>query len=103
MKMEIHVARAYELMVVLSGEVEEGDVPERISGLRTLVGDHGGTVTEVIDWGRRRLAYPIRNNFEGHYLITEFNSEDGAGNAEVERVLRIDETVLRHLMLRKDD
>ena len=57
----------------------------------------------MIDWGRRRLAYPIRRNFEGHYLITEFTSEDGAGNQEVERTLRIDESVLRHLIIRTDD
>lgn len=97
------MAKDYEMMVVLSGDVDAEQVPERIEGLRSLLSDNGGTVTEVIDWGRRRLAYPIRKNFEGHYVITEFSSEDGAGNAEVERTLRIDDSVLRHLIIRKDN
>lgn len=97
------MSRAYEMMVVLSADVDAEDVPERMEGLRGLVSEHGGTVTEVIDWGRRRLAYPIRSNFEGHYVITEFTSDDGAGNKEVERALGIDESVLRHLIIRTDD
>ncbi len=97
------MARAYEMMVVLSGDVNAEQIPDRMEGLRSLVSENGGNVTEVIDWGRRRLAYPIRRNFEGHYLITEFTSEDGAGNPEVERTLRIDESVLRHLIVRTDD
>ena len=97
------MSRAYEMMVVLSGDVDAEQVPERMEGLRSLVADNGGTVSEVIDWGRRRLAYPIRSNFEGHYVITEFTSEDGAGNKEVEHTLGMDESVLRHLIIRTDD
>ena len=97
------MSRSYEMMVVLSGDVDAEQVPERMEGLRALVAENGGTVTEVIDWGRRRLAYPIRHNFEGHYLITEFTSDDGAGNKELERTLHIDESVLRHLIVRTDD
>jgi len=96
------VPKDYEMMVVLSADIEAEQVPERMDGLRGLVTDNGGAVTDMIDWGRRRLAYPIRKNFEGHYVITEF-SGDGAGNAEVERTLRIDESVLRHLLIRTDD
>ena len=51
----------------------------------------------------RRLAYSIKGNFEGHYLITEFAAEGGAGNQEIERELKIDESVLRFLIVRKDD
>ena len=91
------------MMVVLHGEVEAEQVPARMDGLRDLVTENGGAVTELIDWGRRRLAYPIRSNFEGHYLIAQFTSDDGAGNPEMERTLGIDETVLRHLIVRKDD
>lgn len=96
------MARSYELMVVLHGDVEAEQIPARMDGLRTLVSENGGAVTDVIDWGRRRLAYPIRSTLEGHYLITQFTSEDGAGNPEMERALGIDESVLRHLIVRKD-
>ena len=97
------MARQYEMMVVLSPDLTLEEIPDKMESLRGLVTDNGGTVTELIDWGRRRLAYPIRRNFEGHYVITEFTAESGAGNKEVERTLVIDESVLRHLIVRQDD
>lgn len=97
------MAREYEMMVVLSPEVGADDVPGRMEALKALVGEHGGVVSEVIDWGRRRLAYPIKGNFEGHYVITQFSSENGRGNREVEAQLNIDEAVLRYLIVRRDD
>lgn len=97
------MAREYEMVVIVGGELAEADVPARQEQLSELVGRHGGAVTESIDWGRRRLAYPIRGQFEGHYLITEFRAEGGAGNAAIERELNIDESVLRYLIVRKDD
>ena len=97
------MARDYEMVVVLNADVTEDEVPDRLAGLASLVSQHGGNVTESIDWGRRRLAYSIKGNFEGHYLITEFAAEGGAGNQEIERELNIDESVLRYLIVRKDD
>ncbi len=97
------MARDYEMVVVLHSDLTEEEVPDRLSHLATLVSEHGGTVAESIDWGRRRLAYPIKGNFEGHYLITEFAAEGGTGNQEIERELNIDESVLRYLIIRKDD
>ncbi|HJN92027.1 MAG TPA: 30S ribosomal protein S6 [Dehalococcoidia bacterium] len=97
------MAREYEMVVILSPETTEDDVPQRLEGLKDLVTTHGGNVTESIDWGRRRLAYQIKGNFEGHYLITEFTADTGTGNVAIERDLNIDETVLRYLIVRKDD
>ena len=97
------MSRVYEMMVVFGADLGPDDVPAKMEGLRSLVGEHGGTVTDVIDWGRRRLAYPIQRNFEGHYVITAFTSETGAGNRGVERALSIDESVLRYLIVRKDE
>ena len=97
------MVRDYEMVVVLHSDLTEEEVPDRLANLATLVSEHGGNVTESIDWGRRRLAYAIKGNFEGHYLITEFAAEGGAGNQEIERELNIDESVLRYLIVRKDD
>ena len=96
------MAREYELMVVLRPDVEPDQVPARMEALRGLVTAHGGAVTDVTDWGRRRLAHPIKQQFEGHYVITHFTSAIGEGNHEVERALNIDESVLRHLIVRRD-
>ncbi len=97
------MAREYELMVVLTPDTEAEEVPEKLDGLRALVTDNGGAVSEMIDWGRRRLAYPIQRHFEGHYLIAQFTAEGGPGNQQLERALRLDESVLRHLIIRTDD
>ena len=97
------MARDYEMVVVIHSDLTEEEVPDRLASLASLVSEHGGDVTESIDWGRRRLAYSIKGNFEGHYLITEFAAEGGAGNQEIERELNIDESVLRYLIVRKDD
>lgn len=96
------MAREYEMMVVLSPDLTLEEIPDKMESLRGLLSDNGGTVTEIIDWGRRRLAYPIRRFFEGHYVIAEFTSDSGDGNREVERALMIDESVLRHLIVRQD-
>lgn len=96
------MAREYEMMVVLSPDLTLEEIPDKMESLRGLLSDNGGTVTEIIDWGRRRLAYPIRRYFEGHYVIAEFTAESGEGNQEVERALMIDESVLRHLIVRQD-
>lgn len=97
------MARDYEMMVVLHPDIAGDAVDERMAQLRSLLQEHGNTVTEMIDWGRRRLAYPIRQQFEGHYLIAHYAAEAGADASELERALRIDDQVLRHLIVRQDD
>ncbi len=97
------MARAYELMVMLTPDVEEEQIPEKLSGLGALVAEHGGAVGELTDWGRRRLAYPIERHFEAHYLIAEYTAETGAGNQSMDRALRLDTSVIRHLIVRTDD
>lgn len=97
------MAREYEIMVVLHPDVTGEQVEERMGALRNLLSEHGNTVSEMIDWGRRRLAYPIRQAFEGHYLIAYYSAEAGVTQIPLERALAIDDQVLRHLIVRRDD
>lgn len=96
------MAREYEIMVVLHPDVTGEQVEERMGALRNLLSEHGNTVSEMIDWGRRRLAYPIRQAFEGHYLIAYYSAEVGVTQIPLERALAIDDQVLRHLIVRRD-
>ncbi len=96
------MAREYEIMVVLHPDVSGDLIDQRIAQLRELLSEHGNTVSEVIDWGRRRLAYPIRQAFEGHYLIARYSADLGASGIALERALAIDDQVLRHLIVRRD-
>ena len=95
--------REYEMMVVLHPDVTGELVEDRIAALRGLLTEHGNTVTEMIDWGRRRLAYPIKQAFEGHYVIAHYAAEAGADSTDLEQALRIDEQVLRHLIVRREE
>ena len=89
----------YELMYVISPRlmVEEADSTiERING---LIQDAGGEVLMTDNWGRRRLAYPIKHHFEGTYVLTHMTlaPDQVAG---FERALHLNESILRHLVVR---
>lgn len=95
--------RRYELVVIISPQVADDEVPEAIERLvRRPVEGQGGEVGEVNQWGRRKLAYPIQKHLEGNYVLTEFRL-DPLRTKELERGLHISEEVIRHLLVRLDE
>ena len=98
--------REYELYLVLDGEAEEEQVDsivERTSQLITAGhGETAGEVDRVDVRGRRRLAYTIKKKREGLDYILTFHTPQTA-LPEIERYLKLDEQVLRHLLIRKGD
>ncbi|MFC2059072.1 30S ribosomal protein S6 [Chloroflexota bacterium] len=91
--------RDYEMVVVISPEVAEEDVPGTLEKVTQLVTTRGGEMLEVDHWGKRRLAYPINHLREGNYVLTRFKLEPKAV-AELEASLRMAGEVLRHLVVR---
>lgn len=91
--------RDYELVVILSPDVPEEEVPVSIDKISDFITSKGGSVTQVDRWGKRRLAYPISHFKEGNYVLTKFKIEP-AMTAELEASLRISEKVLRHMLVR---
>jgi small subunit ribosomal protein S6 len=94
--------REYELVVILSPELAEEDVPAAIDRLSQLIADRGGEVKDVDRWGRRKLAYPINKHLEGNFLVTQVRLDPNR-TSDVEAGLRISEEVLRHLLVRVGD
>ncbi len=94
--------RDYELVIVISPEITEEDVPAAIERVSTAVTSRGGEVIENRPWGRRRLAYPIGRHTEGNYLISQIKLEPARAH-ELESQFNITEEVLRHLLVRKDE
>ena len=94
--------RDYELVVILSPELAEEDVPAAIDRLSQLIADRGGEVKDVNRWGRRKLAYPIKKHLEGDYLVTQVRLDPNR-TSDIEAGLRISEEVLRHLLVRVGD
>lgn len=92
----------YELVVVMSPEIAEEDVPAAIERITGAVTSRGGEITEVTPWGRRKLAYPINRFNEGNYVVTQIRL-DPARAHELESGFAITDEVLRHLLIRKDE
>lgn len=95
--------RAYELMVIISGNLEESAAHNWLSVITKSVTNAGGAVHGTPDWwGKRRLAYPINKQSDGYYAVFNLLAPGGALD-EVERTLKLADDVLRHKLLRLPD
>ena len=95
--------RAYELMVILSGKLDENTAHGWLKSITTNVSSVGGKVHGNPDWwGKRRLAYPIKKQDDGYYAVFNIVAPAGALD-EVERGFRLSDDVLRHKLLRLPD
>jgi small subunit ribosomal protein S6 len=91
--------RDYELVVVLAPSVGDEGFPATIERINGVIQANGGEIKNVDQWGRRRLAYPIRRNLEGFYAVTLFAAEPSAIRP-LEANLDLAEDVLRHLVIK---
>ena len=91
----------YELCVVVSAKLEDDARAELIDRVKELITRFEGTVTDVDDWGKKRLAYEIEKMHEAFYYFIHFESEPEAP-AQIEGRLRIMDGVLRYLCVRQD-
>ena len=94
--------RNYELSVVLFPTLNEEDRVAALEKVKELIVRFGGEITNVDDWGKRKLAYEIEKQREGFYYFIQFNAETSAP-AEIESRIRIMETVLRYLIVSLED
>jgi small subunit ribosomal protein S6 len=92
--------QAYEVMVMFGPEVEEGRQNEVIARVRQIAEDGGGEFEAADAWGRRKLAYEIDHQGEAFYHVVTFTTTPEA-LAEISRVLKISDDVLRHMAVRK--
>ncbi len=93
----------YEVTYVLRPNLEETDVDERANAIAEGVKTRGGEVVgELEKQGKRRLAYEIDDVREGYYVTMHFRS-GGEEQKELDRQLRLNEAVLRHIIIRKDE
>lgn len=89
------------MMYILRPELDEAAVTAATAKVSALVTGNGGEVTKSDLWGRRRLAYPIKQCRDGQYVLMQYKLDPAAGT-EVERTLRISEEVIRYLVIRLD-
>ena len=89
----------YETVVIFSLQIGEEGITALTEKFKSLISANG-TITNVEEWGKRRLAYPINDETEGHYLFVEFTSTPEFP-AELDRVYKITDGVLRSLIIAK--
>ena len=90
--------RDYELMAVLSPELDEAGLEAVHERLRTLIAARGGEVASMEPWGRRRLAYQVAGFREGNFALVRFRMPPGE-SAALERGLQLTESIIRHLIV----
>ncbi|MGZ7497624.1 30S ribosomal protein S6 [Corynebacterium sp. ZY180755] len=93
--------RHYEVMIILAPTQDERTVAPSLDKFLEIVRKENGTVEKVDIWGKRRLAYPIEKNEEGIYAVVDLNCES-ATVQELDRVLNLNDGVLRTKVLRAD-
>ena len=89
----------YETVAVFNTQLGEEGIAALVEKFKALIGANG-TITNVEEWGKRRLAYPIEDEVEGYYLFAEFTSAPEFP-AELDRIYKITDGVLRSLIVNK--
>ena len=93
----------YEIAVVLSAKLEDEERTQIIEKISGMVERFGGAVSDVDNWGKKKLAYPIQKMDEGFYNFVHFETENADCPGELEQQLRIMDGVLRYLIVKQED
>ncbi len=94
--------KAYEILYIIRPDLDDEAVAATVDRFSEVVTNNGGADVAVDKWGKRRLAYEIDDLREGHYVLMNFNGEARTAQ-EVERVMKISDSIMRFLTTRKDD
>jgi len=95
---EVKKQRDFEMVLVINPDADGEKFESILDNINKLITGLGGEVSEVEQWGKRKLAYPIKGLAEGNYVLTRFKMEPSQ-NRELEAKLKISEDVARHLLV----
>ena len=91
----------YETMLITTATLDDEATAALVGKFKSLI-EANGTIDSIDEWGKRRLAYPINDENEGFYTVFNFTSEPDSP-AELDRVYKITEGVMRSLIVAKED
>lgn len=94
--------RNYELAYIARPDLDEESLSELQGKIQSLIEGAGGTVVEVDQWGRRRMAYPIEDHRDGYYYFVQSKMPTD-GPASVEQDLKVFDGILRYMLVRRDE
>ena len=93
--------RGYELVAVISPEIADEQLETRVNEISNFITERGGVMSDVEQWGKRKLAYAIGGFTEGNYVLYRFEANPAICK-EVESNLQIAEDILRFLLIRAE-
>ncbi|ASS89661.1 30S ribosomal protein S6 [Bacillaceae bacterium ZC4] len=94
--------RKYEIMYIIRPNIEEDAKKELVERFNGILVNNGAEITEVKEWGKRRLAYEIKDFRDGIYMILNVQASPQAVE-EFNRLARINEDILRHIIVKEEE
>lgn len=94
--------KAYELLFIVAPMIDDETRAGVMKRIETTITDAQGVVDNVDNWGKRKLAYEINGLSDGDYTLIDFHT-DPQSIAELDRVLRINDAVVRHMIVARTD
>lgn len=90
----------YETIMIINSNLEEGAIKATIAKISDLISSNG-TVESTEEWGKKKLAYPIKKQAEGYYVLVNFKSNPDFID-ELDRIYNITDEVIKHIVIKKD-
>ncbi len=94
--------RKYEVAIVLAPTLTEDEVEQSTETFKKAAEEKGAQIAEIEQWGKRKLAYPIKKHTEGIYVIVTLEEPSAEAVGELERRFKVSDSVIRFLTLRVD-
>ncbi len=94
--------KEYEAMAIIDSNLEDEKIAAVVTKVQGIIKKNGGSVEKVDEWGKRKMAYPIQKQATGYYAVFYFKAPEDSIK-EMNRVLRISDDLLRHMIFRKGE
>ncbi|WP_026695831.1 30S ribosomal protein S6 [Peribacillus kribbensis] len=94
--------KKYEVMYIIRPNIEEDAKKALIERFNTILTDNGAEIAESKDWGKRRLAYEINDFRDGYYQLVKITA-DAAAVQEFDRLAKISEDMIRHIVIKEEE
>lgn len=95
-------ATNYEIMYIIRPNIDEDAKTALVERFDAILKDNGVEILESKDWEKRRLAYEIKDNREGIYHIVKISATDAKGINEFDRLAKINDDMLRHMIIKEE-
>ena len=94
--------RKYEVVYIIRPDLDEEANTAVIDRFSDLVATQGGEVLKIDKWGKRRLAFEVKDFREGFYVVMHIDAQSAVAT-ELDRVFKISDSVIRHIIVREEE